>query len=128
GVAREDRVALLVDRCVDAVAAILGVWKAGAAFLPLAPTSPAARLSAMVDEVGAACLIVGAGAGDLGVSCPALRLDEIGDDDAPRAPPASPPPTPDQLAYVIYTSGSTGRPKGVAVEHGQLAAYAEAIL
>ena len=86
---------------IERVVALLGVLKAGGAFLPLDPEYPAERLDFMVSDAGAAFVLDALDAGE------AERLGE-------RA-------TPSDLAYVIYTSGSTGRPKGVAMEHRGLA-------
>ncbi|MFD1542539.1 non-ribosomal peptide synthetase [Nonomuraea guangzhouensis] len=111
-------IGVCVERDVDAVTALLGVLKSGAAFVPLDPDYPRALLGAMLADAAA----------PLVVTRPALldRLDAGGaevvllDGNELAALPAGPPRvdvTPDDLAYVIYTSGSTGRPKGVMVEH-----------
>jgi amino acid adenylation domain-containing protein len=124
GVGRGDTVALHAARRPELAAAVLGVWAAGAAYLPLDPRHPARRLADQLDDAGAALLLADAAPDPLvRADRRLLRLDRIG-------PPASragdPPmagwavPDPDDIAYVIYTSGSTGRPKGVEVSHANL--------
>ncbi|MFD5030314.1 amino acid adenylation domain-containing protein [Streptomyces sp. NPDC058405] len=108
-------------RTAELVVGVLGVLKAGAAWLPLDPGQPAARLASMVED--AAPTLVLSDFSDLGdTDTPpgpwrSLRAveAEATRDDAPgvRALPSQP-------AYVIYTSGSTGRPKGVAVTHASV--------
>ncbi|WP_171064372.1 non-ribosomal peptide synthetase [Actinomadura soli] len=129
GVGPESVVGLCLPRGAETVAAILGVWKAGAAYLPLDPSHPASRISYMLADSRAAALI---GTAEVLDDLPATgRTRTISVDDpvvaaALEAQPATAPqsePGPGGLAYVIYTSGSTGRPKGVAVTHGNLANY-----
>ncbi|WP_228989080.1 non-ribosomal peptide synthetase [Streptomyces sp. DH8] len=120
GVGVEDLVGVCVPRSVRSVTAVLGVLKAGAAYLPLEPDNPADRLAYMIDDSGAATVLV---QGDLLDRLPAGRFTPVLLEDAlATAPAGAPAPAPtgvraDNLAYVIYTSGSTGRPKGVAVSH-----------
>ncbi|WP_443667721.1 amino acid adenylation domain-containing protein, partial [Kitasatospora humi] len=129
GVGAESLVGLCLPRGVEMVTAVLGVWKAGAAYVPLDPEYPAERLAFMLRDSGASVLVgveevldelpVGRGVRTIAVDEPLV----VG---ALAAQPATAPELdllPDQLAYVIYTSGSTGRPKGVAVTHGGLANY-----
>jgi amino acid adenylation domain-containing protein/non-ribosomal peptide synthase protein (TIGR01720 family) len=124
GVGPETRVALFLERAPEAVVAVLGVWKAGAAYVPVDPAYPAERVAWMLDDCGAPIVLTQARVADrLPAGLPALRLDAdwtqveaAGDAPAVRTDP-------DALAYVIYTSGSTGRPKGVGVVHGGLSNY-----
>ncbi|WP_240797396.1 non-ribosomal peptide synthetase [Streptomyces sp. F001] len=128
GVGRETRVGLCLPRGVDMVVALLAVWKAQGAFVPLDPRHPADRLGYMIDDSEAAVVLGTAESLDgvpLGTA-QAVLLDKAEQTLAVRRagpPPAD--PAPDQLAYVIYTSGSTGRPKGVAVAHRGVANLAE---
>lgn len=120
GVKRGDRVALLVEAGERMVVALLGVMKAGAAYVPIDVANPADRVRALVRDAGAQVLIVDAApewpeTGVRFVTLAALCQP------MPADYPVPPPPTPDTLAYVIYTSGSTGRPKGVMIEHGAAA-------
>ncbi|HEY0605297.1 MAG TPA: amino acid adenylation domain-containing protein, partial [Herpetosiphonaceae bacterium] len=119
GVGRETLVGLCLDRSVDLVVAVLAVWQAGAAYVPLDPTYPAERLVVMIADAGLALLLTQDSLRDVlpATALPVVCLDR----DAPAiaATPPLPPVVSDgaQLAYVLYTSGSTGRPKGVLVEH-----------
>ncbi|HZM77330.1 MAG TPA: amino acid adenylation domain-containing protein [Candidatus Limnocylindrales bacterium] len=96
------RVAICLPRCWQAIVAVLGVLRAGAAYVPVDPAYPALRRGHLLADAD-----------------PVLVLDEL-----PCPSEESNPHTyaarPEDLAYVIYTSGSTGRPKGVAVQHGAL--------
>ncbi|MFJ2734826.1 MULTISPECIES: amino acid adenylation domain-containing protein [unclassified Streptomyces] len=111
-----DVVGLHARRNRDLLVGILGILKAGAAYLPLDPGQPVARLAAMVED--AVCPVVLSD--HPGEHRPEEWLD-LGTVEAEAAtcdlPPLGVTRTADQIAYVIFTSGSTGRPKGVAVEH-----------
>jgi amino acid adenylation domain-containing protein len=117
GFGLDDRIGLLLERSVKVAVAMLGVWKAGAAWVPLDPALPEARLSLLAADAGLAALLVDAGRRPAwGVSV--LDLEESAREEEIAAP--SPGPEPQGLAYLLYTSGTTGRPKAVAVEHGSL--------
>ncbi|MFJ7281018.1 amino acid adenylation domain-containing protein [Kitasatospora sp. NPDC098663] len=131
GVGRESVVALCLPRGWQLSAAILGVWKAGAAYLPIDPGYPADRIAYMVSDSRAAVVV---GLEDALDELPLRRVLTVAlDDPSVEAKLAAQEPAPvgetlpGQTAYVIYTSGSTGRPKGVAVTHGGLAAYLAAV-
>jgi len=129
GLGAEDRVGLLLERSPELAAAILGSWKAGAAFVALDPDLPDARLAAIVRAARPALVVSGAElVGRLGgVDIPVLAA--AGDDAAAFSGPVPGPGTgpvatdPDQLAYVVFTSGSTGRPKGILTPHRGVSAY-----
>ncbi|MER6348134.1 amino acid adenylation domain-containing protein [Streptomyces sp. NPDC001595] len=113
-------VAVSVPRSVELVVALLAVLKAGAAYLPLDPDYPAARLAAMLDDATPVCAVTDrADRLPAGAGTPLLVLDGL---DVSAEPWVNPPRalTPSHPAYVIYTSGSTGRPKGVVVPHGAI--------
>ncbi|MFD1939042.1 amino acid adenylation domain-containing protein [Nonomuraea mangrovi] len=115
GVRRGDLVGVCLDRSADAVAALLAVWRAGAAYLPLDPAHPPARLGHLLADSGATLVLTSADlAGRLPEGTPLARTCE------PPAPLT--PVAPAETAYVLYTSGSTGTPKGVVVSHRNLAA------
>ncbi len=134
GVGRGDRVGLLLDKSVEAVAAVHGVLRAGAAYVPLDPAAPPARLAVIAEDCGLATL-VGDAAGAarwtaLADAAPIVRTVVLVDDEPVDAPPGltvvqqvvgalatAPPVDPDDLAYVLYTSGTTGRSKGVQLTH-----------
>jgi amino acid adenylation domain-containing protein len=137
GVRSGDRVGLCLRKSADAVAALFGIMKAGAAYVPVDPTAPAARSAYIFQNCAVRALIAeetlktglqlefeqrgfapgwvalqGTGAG-----APLTRaLDQLeAADPCPSVPNV--PAAPDQLAYILYTSGSTGRPKGVMLSH-----------
>ncbi|MFL4951233.1 amino acid adenylation domain-containing protein [Streptomyces sp. MMS24-I31] len=129
GVGRDTVVGVAARPSLHLPTAVLGILRAGAAWLPLDPAYPADRLRYMIADSGLRLLVADADT----ASVPAYDgLEIVGPDlgpAAPRTPGAGRPwprPTPDQLAYVIYTSGSTGRPKGVALTHRGLAHLARA--
>ncbi|MFE0652447.1 amino acid adenylation domain-containing protein [Streptomyces sp. NPDC059534] len=118
-------VGVCLERSPELLVAVLGVLKAGSAYLPLDPGYPAARLDYMLADAGAGLLI---GSPRTPVELPEFRgsrvfVDPADGEDPVRDTPdgtdvsAVPPVDPANLAYVIYTSGSTGRPKGVQVPH-----------
>ncbi len=122
-------VGLCLERSVELVVAVVGVLKAGCAYVPLDPDYPPERLAWLLADSGTLLLVTRsplvARLDGLREGGPALvRLDDEGVAIAAASagPISSPavPVTPRDLAYVIYTSGSTGKPKGVAVEHGQV--------
>ncbi len=145
GVGRGDRVGLFLPKSIEAVAAIHGVLRAGAAYVPVDPTAPASRGAGILADAGVkAAIVAGPLARPLRAAWPgpgpAPRLIVVGDepepgdappddaawadvldDDAPT--PLAPPRAADDLAYILYTSGSTGRPKGVALSHANAFAF-----
>ncbi|MEE2732254.1 MAG: amino acid adenylation domain-containing protein [Pseudomonadota bacterium] len=135
GVGMEDRVALIMPRTVNAIAAMLGVWQSNAAFVPIDPATQAERLRSLLQESGVrlilTCTETRTQLPDPGISM--VCVDQIvwqktgalnTRDLEPSTPLHSTIPSANystrhskQLAYIIYTSGSTGQPKGVAVTH-----------
>ncbi|MEM7307336.1 MAG: amino acid adenylation domain-containing protein [Planctomycetota bacterium] len=118
GVRPEERVGLAAERGALEWVAMLAVWKAGAAYVPLDPSFPEERLAWVVatSDVRLALTVGPRAAEALPASVTTIALD----DPASFASSAEPPPAAgdaDRLAYVLYTSGSTGRPKGVGVSH-----------
>jgi fengycin family lipopeptide synthetase D len=128
GVGAGQNVGLLTGKSPNAVPAILGTLIAGAAYVPLDPGAPAARLHAILADAG--CRIVVAEASlrhlldesdsELTVLDAAATAQPVARTDESTEPP---PPQPDDRAYVIYTSGSTGTPKGVVIRHRAIAGY-----
>jgi amino acid adenylation domain-containing protein len=111
----ERRVGLCVARTTDAVAALLGIMLAGAAYVPLDPSYPAERLRFMIEDGRPALVLSDATGGAAIPGVETLALDEL----LAVASPASTSVA--DVAYVIYTSGSTGKPKGIAMPHDALA-------
>ena len=126
GLAPETPVAVLLDRSADLVASLLGVMRAGCAYVPLDPAYPPARLHAAMEDVKAPVLVTRREhLARLGPHPDALLVDALPDDDISDDIPLAAPSAarPEGLAYVLFTSGSTGRPKGVMVEHRSLALF-----
>jgi amino acid adenylation domain-containing protein len=121
GVGPEERVGITMERGPEMPAAVLGVLRAGAAYVPLDPAYPEDRLRWVLEDCGARVLLTQGAlaerfewfAGEV-VAVDKAPLQRGTPVDAAALPHSS---SPDNLAYVIYTSGSTGRPKGVAVPH-----------
>ncbi|OBF13599.1 non-ribosomal peptide synthetase [Mycobacterium sp. ACS4331] len=120
GVESGQRVVLLMERSVQAVAAILGVLKAGAAYVPIDPMVPDARIDFILADAAPVAAITTADLRDR-LTGGVATIVEVGSapspefGDAGTAPSAA--PVPEDTAYLIYTSGTTGVPKGVAVSH-----------
>lgn len=111
-------VAIAVPRSIECVAAILGAFWIGAAYVPMDPEYPAARLELMAADADASVIIADkefAWARALGTQLGPREITDAGDDWRDAAPVFG------DIAYMIYTSGSTGRPKGVRVRHRGLA-------
>lgn len=120
GVKSGDLVGVMMDRSIDLVAVLIGIHKAGCAYVPLDPVYPAERLLYMVKDSGLSALVT--------ESCHQTKLGQLDAqlilyDELSAELEAFPGDNVNQevssesLAYVIYTSGSTGKPKGVMVEH-----------
>jgi amino acid adenylation domain-containing protein len=140
GVMRGDRVGFCLPKSADAIAAIYGILKAGAAYVPVDPNAPASRNAFILRDCAVRALLVDqahldALTAELEATGPLpelfllpsvgggagleAALDSRGRADGPHGPvPPAEAVTPDDIAYILYTSGSTGRPKGVTLTHG----------
>ncbi|MGI5041668.1 AMP-binding protein, partial [Streptomyces sp. JAC128] len=125
GAGPESVVGVLLDPGTDLLVTLLGVWKAGAAYLPLDPSHPRDRIGYMLADTGAALAVTYSSYedrfGDVFGGRLLLLDQEARGVAAESAEPLGIAGDLDALAYVIYTSGSTGRPKGVLVHHRGLA-------
>ncbi|MEV3985330.1 amino acid adenylation domain-containing protein [Nonomuraea sp. NPDC049758] len=115
GAGPETLVGLPADRSADTLIAMLGVLKAGAAYVPFAANLPAERIRRITSDAG---IGIFAGSAQALEGVPSETLVPVTERTAEAPPPSG--ITPDHTAYVIYTSGSTGMPKGVVTPHRQI--------
>jgi amino acid adenylation domain-containing protein len=124
GIAPRARVAIAMERTALTVAAMIGVWRAGCAYVPLDMTMPAARVRQILDSADIAAILSDAGS-RMVLEPGAHRVLDVqallaqGDAAAATLPVASDTDS----AYVIFTSGSTGQPKGVEITHRALSNF-----
>ncbi|WP_431230987.1 non-ribosomal peptide synthetase [Mycolicibacterium psychrotolerans] len=121
GIGPGQRVVLYLPRSADAIVSILAVLKTGAAYVPIDPAAPSARMElVLADAEAAAAVTISALAERLAGHN--LRLIDVNDEAADHQPGTElGGPTPEDIAYLIYTSGTTGVPKGVAITHRNVA-------
>ncbi len=130
GVGPGDRVALLLGRSAEAIVATLAVLKTGAAYLPIDPAHPQARIKFMLDDAAPIAALTTA---DLSrrLAGHGVVVVDVSDLEAPaiacQPSTALPAPSPEEIAYLIYTSGTTGVPKGVAITHRNVTALLAAL-
>ncbi|MEV4898917.1 non-ribosomal peptide synthetase, partial [Nonomuraea sp. NPDC055795] len=119
---REPVVAVALPRSADLVVALLAVWRAGAAYLPLDLDYPGERLAYMLGDAAPELVLTTSGT-EIPTGVPRLEIDR------PRVagPVTESPYVPGRAAYVIYTSGSTGRPKGVVVPMAAVVNFLESM-
>lgn len=132
GIGRGDSVAVHLPRGYRLLAALLGIWRVGAAYVPLDAAYPLDRLAFMAAEAGVGVMLT-APDSESTVRIPgvqaldAMELLRQRDEDASASLPQAPETSPLDLAYTIFTSGSTGRPKGVMVPRGAVTALVAAL-
>jgi len=117
-----DVIGIHLGRSIELIVSILGIFKAGAAYVPLEISNPLERLRWMAEDAGVSVVI------SRNKNCFAAEgITSLCIDDLKEGPVQSTvfpsPPEADRAAYILYTSGSTGRPKGVRVSHGALSNY-----
>ncbi|MCG9580581.1 amino acid adenylation domain-containing protein [Vibrio tubiashii] len=128
GIQRDQRVGVMFARGADMLVAMIGVLKAGAAFLPLDPSYPQDRLAYMVEDSDAQWLISDDSSQKLAREiCQRDNIIAYSDIDLQQPLVTRPEILEEQLAYVIYTSGSTGKPKGVCISHSGLSMHVQTI-
>ncbi|MDY7229484.1 amino acid adenylation domain-containing protein [Hyalangium rubrum] len=117
GVQPGQRVGIFLERSLELLVGLLGILKAGAAYVPLDPLYPAERLAHILEDSGVTVLLTEP---ELAPQAPSHKARTVLLADAADAPSSALqlPIASEHLAYVLYTSGSTGKPKGVAVPHG----------
>ncbi|MEV0442078.1 amino acid adenylation domain-containing protein [Streptomyces spectabilis] len=123
GVGMGSSVAVLLDRSVELMVALLGVWRAGAGYVPLDPVLPSERIAAMVADGKVSAAVTSVEYADRFVDVPVVLTAEDLSAYPSRAPEVA--IDLDAVAYTVFTSGSTGRPKGVEVTHRGLANHVE---
>jgi len=119
GVGPGTLVPLCMDRSLDMLAGIMGILKAGCAYVPIEPDFPSERINYMLSDTGAK-VVVSSCADKLPDNVEVVTMDDIYAEPVTRLPRQY---VAGQLVYVIYTSGSTGNPKGVMVTHENLLDY-----
>ncbi|MEU4263170.1 amino acid adenylation domain-containing protein [Streptomyces argenteolus] len=129
GVRRGDTVGVLLERGVALVVSALAALKCGAAYLPLDPRLPSARIGLMLTDARAGLVVTDASRTACvpqpeGAALPVLAVDAAVPGEAAAPVSAACGATGDDLMYVMFTSGSTGRPKGVGVTHHNVVALA----
>lgn len=120
GVGRGSLVGVCVGRGLELVPALLGVHKAGAAYVPLDPAQPRERLRFIVADADVRVVLTDREHREFAESLHSGRTVVVTDVPAEPVPPVNVGVRPEDLCYVIHTSGSTGRPKGVPITHGQV--------
>ncbi|WP_139819824.1 AMP-binding protein, partial [Mycobacterium fragae] len=127
GVGAGERVALLLSRSAEAIVAILAVLKTGAAYVPIDPGHPDARIGFMLADAAPAAAITTAGLAHRlgGHELVVIDIDDPRIDTYPCT--ALPAPASEDIAYLIYTSGTTGVPKGVAIPHRNVIGLLESL-
>ena len=124
GVKPDSIVGLCVERSVEMLVAIVAIWKAGGAYLPIDPNTPQDRIDYIIVDSGVQLVLSHS---DVVNKTKFAGAEELKLDDEsvvsgyPDSNPVVAGLTPENYAYVIYTSGSTGKPKGVCIEHHSLA-------
>jgi amino acid adenylation domain-containing protein/non-ribosomal peptide synthase protein (TIGR01720 family) len=123
GVGPESVVGLMLARSVETIVAVLAVWKAGGAYLPMDPQHPPARNTFLCRDAGVACVLIDRQVAGMDLPAPVLVVEELVASAVTGPLPAR---SPQHAAYVMYTSGTTGAPKGVVVTDASVAQFVAA--
>jgi glycopeptidolipid biosynthesis protein len=117
----------MFPRCAEAIVAMLGVLKTGAAYLPIDPVWPAARIEFVLSDAAPRVAITTAQLRSRfdGSDLLVIDVNDPSVDTRPATALSNPAPT--DIAYFIYTSGTTGMPKGVAIAHHNVAWLTESL-
>lgn len=128
GIQPGDHVALSVSRSPNMVAALLGILKAGAAYIPVDPRYPSERIAPMLNAAKLTIVEPATASSAEALGAVTVHLDDLLATDLPGAEAAhNAPPKPEDIAYVLFTSGSTGVPNGVQVTHKNLVNFIESM-
>ncbi len=127
GVKAEQLVPICMERSLEMLVVILGILKAGAAWVPIDPEYPNERINYLLEDTAASLVITNSNSIGKLPADPAIRIVQVDEDWQQISGQLTDNLQTDialhQLAYVIYTSGSTGKPKGVMIEHRNLCSY-----
>jgi natural product biosynthesis luciferase-like monooxygenase protein len=122
GAQPDQMIGIYVERSIEMMVGLLGILKAGAAYVPMDPSYPSERIALMLEDSRARVVVTTTNlAGSLPPHSHALCVDAAADAGEASRPRVA--MTGENLAYVIFTSGSTGRPKGVMLEHRNVANF-----
>ncbi|MDG6103899.1 amino acid adenylation domain-containing protein [Dactylosporangium aurantiacum] len=127
GVRPGDVVAVHAEKTAAVIAGLVGIVRAGAAYVPIDPTAPAAHRIGLLEDCAARAILCTAGRADT-LRRQGVTVVTVEDLVASGSPAVAVHEDPDRIAYMIYTSGSTGRPKGVRIPHRALDAFVAAVV
>ncbi len=119
GIKKESVVGIMMTRSIEMIVAMIGILKAGAAYMPIDPDCPAPRIEYMIEDSNMELLVINDGTKD-GFIFQGKTINittELAEYPSRLEDFTGPAISPEDLAYILYTSGSTGKPKGVMIEH-----------